>query len=106
MHKFCWVRFTLLPLTSVVLLQCMSNVPDLTDYFLNFDWQSELNTDNPLGMHGEIATSYAELIRNMWSGNNSYTVPRNFKVKKNPTLSSFDNMYIYLSTSMEEKVHC
>ena len=58
----------------------MSNVPDLTDYFISEKWQDELNADNPLGMHGEIATSYAELIRNMWSGNNSYTVPRNFKV--------------------------
>ena len=58
----------------------MSNVPQLTEYFLSEQWRDELNRDNPLGMKGEIATSYAELIRNMWSGKYSYTVPRNFKV--------------------------
>jgi len=61
-------------------IQCMSNVPELTEYFLTQDYYADLNLDNPLGMQGEIATSYAELIKNMWSGSNSYTVPRNFKV--------------------------
>ena len=60
--------------------QCMSNVSFLTEYFLAGQWKEELNLDNPLGMKGEIASSYAELIRNMWSGKYSYTVPRNFKV--------------------------
>ena len=59
----------------------MSNVPFLTEYFLAGQWKEELNLDNPLGMKGEIASSYAELTRNMWSGKYSYTVPRNFKVK-------------------------
>ena len=68
-------------------LQCMSNVPKLTEYFLGEDWVNELNYDNPLGMKGEIAKSYAELIRNMWSGKFSYTVPRNFKVSVTLILS-------------------
>ena len=59
----------------------MSNVPELTSYFLSGKWEEELNEDNPLGMHGEIATSYAELVRTIWSGKYSYTVPRNFKVQ-------------------------
>lgn len=58
----------------------MSNVPHLCEYFMSGQWKEELNLDNPLGMKGEIASSYAELIRNMWSGKYSYTVPRNFKV--------------------------
>lgn len=61
-------------------IQCLSNVKDLTDYFISEEWQEELNVTNPLGMKGEIATSYAELIRNMWSGRYSHTVPRNFKL--------------------------
>lgn len=61
--------------------QCMSNVPKLTKYFLSDVWQDELNEDNPLGMKGEIAKSYAALIHTMWSGQYSYTVPRDFKVK-------------------------
>ena len=58
----------------------MMNVPQLTQYMLNDEWKQELNYDNPLGMHGEIATSYAELCKVIWSGKYSYTVPRNFKV--------------------------
>ncbi|XP_022104012.1 ubiquitin carboxyl-terminal hydrolase 15-like [Acanthaster planci] len=62
-------------------LQCMSNVPPLTEYFLTEAYKKELNSNNPLGMHGEIAKSYAELIKQMWSGSYSYTVPRNFKMQ-------------------------
>lgn len=60
-------------------LQCMSNVHKLTMYMQDDKWKNDLNEDNPLGMNGEIATSYAELIHTMWSGRYSYTVPRNFK---------------------------
>ena len=58
----------------------MSNVPGLTEYMLSGRWEQELNKENPLGMKGEIAISFAELIREMWSGMRAYTVPRNFKV--------------------------
>lgn len=58
----------------------MSNVPKLTEYLLSDRWISEVNESNPLGMGGEIAKSYAELIKVMWSGKYSHTVPRNFKV--------------------------
>lgn len=63
-----------------VTLQCMSSVPKLTNYLLGDRWKEEINEDNPLGMGGEIARSYAELIKTMWSGKCSYTVPRYFKV--------------------------
>lgn len=33
-------------------------------------------------MNGEIAKSYAELLKHMWSGMYGYTIPRNFKVRK------------------------
>ena len=58
----------------------MSNVPKLTNYLLGDRWISEINEDNPLGMGGEIAKSFAELVKTIWSGKYSYTVPRNFKV--------------------------
>ena len=60
--------------------QCMSNVHKLTLYMQSDKWKEDLNEDNPLGMNGEIATSYAELVHTIWSGRYSYTVPRNFKV--------------------------
>lgn len=58
----------------------MSNVSQLTEYMLSSQWEKELNKENPLGMRGEIAITYSELIRDIWSGQWSYTVPRNFKV--------------------------
>ena len=64
----------------------MSNVPALTSFFLDGRWKEELNVTNPLGMNGEIAKSYAELIHDMWSGKHSSTIPRSFKVS---TLNRF-----------------
>lgn len=61
-------------------LQCMSNVPALTNYMLSGKWKNELNTENPLGMRGEVASSYADLINNIWSGKFNCTAPRQFKV--------------------------
>lgn len=66
----------------------MSNTPPLTEYFLNDKYQEELNFDNPLGMRGEIAKSYAELIKQMWSGKFSYVTPRAFKVSMVNLLST------------------
>ena len=60
-------------------MQCMSNVPLLTEYMLSDQWISEVNEENPLGNKGEIARSYAELVKTMWSGKYSNTEPRNFK---------------------------
>ncbi|XP_043093162.1 ubiquitin carboxyl-terminal hydrolase 15-like isoform X11 [Puntigrus tetrazona] len=61
--------------------QCLSNVPPLTQYFLKDRHQVELNQDNPLGMKGEIAKAYAELIKQLWSGKYSYVTPRPFKTQ-------------------------
>ena len=40
----------------------------------------DINEDNPLGMRGEIARSFGELVKSLWSGRYSYFVPRNFKM--------------------------
>ncbi|CAF3887626.1 unnamed protein product [Rotaria magnacalcarata] len=51
-------------------LQCLSNVPDLTEYILEKDVNNILNTTNDLGTHGNLALAYAKLIKEMWSGKN------------------------------------
>ncbi|XP_045435547.1 ubiquitin carboxyl-terminal hydrolase 4 isoform X3 [Pipistrellus kuhlii] len=61
-------------------LQCLSNTAPLTDYFLQDEYEAEINRDNPLGMKGEIAEAYAELIKQMWSGRDAHVAPRMFKV--------------------------
>ncbi|XP_053325397.1 ubiquitin carboxyl-terminal hydrolase 4 isoform X2 [Spea bombifrons] len=62
-------------------LQCLSNVPPLTEFFLSDEYKKEINRENPLGMRGEIAMAYAELIRQIWSGDYTYVAPRMFKTQ-------------------------
>ncbi|KAF4023911.1 hypothetical protein G4228_015832 [Cervus hanglu yarkandensis] len=61
--------------------QCLSNTAPLTDYFLKDEYEAEINRDNPLGMKGEIAEAYAELIKQMWSGRDAHVAPRMFKTQ-------------------------
>eukprot|EP00980_Cylindrotheca_fusiformis_P009690 scaffold2141_cov120-Cylindrotheca_fusiformis.AAC.25 len=60
-------------------LQCLSATIPLTDYFLGFDYRSEINRDNFLGTGGKLATSYAELMKKMWLGTKSTVEPIEFK---------------------------
>nr|KAF6360882.1 ubiquitin specific peptidase 11 [Myotis myotis] len=60
-------------------LQCLSNVPQLTEYFLKNRYLDELNFCNPLGMKGEIAEAYADLVKQAWSGRHRSIVPNVFK---------------------------
>ncbi|CAF3401063.1 unnamed protein product [Rotaria sp. Silwood1] len=60
-------------------LQCLSNVPALTDYFLHDEYRKHINRDNPLGMKGDVALAYGELIHEMWSGTGNYCAPSSLK---------------------------
>ena len=60
----------------------MSNVPILTQYFLDNKHEKEINETNPLGTKGNLALAYADLVKEMWSGQKSYTTPRAFKVQQ------------------------
>ncbi|KAM3618374.1 uncharacterized protein V6R79_019730 [Siganus canaliculatus] len=70
-------------------LQCLSNTPPLTEYFLLSSYLDELNFTNPLGMKGEIAEAYADVIKQMWSGRHYSVVPRVFKTKVGHFASQF-----------------
>ncbi|KAG7477995.1 hypothetical protein MATL_G00075790 [Megalops atlanticus] len=62
-------------------LQCLSNASPLTEYFLNDRYQAEINRENPLGMRGEIAEAYADLVKQMWLSRSSFVAPRTFKTQ-------------------------
>lgn len=62
------------------IIQGLSNCPPITEYFANDNYVEDINESNPLGMRGEIARAFGELIKAMWSGKYSYFVPRNFKM--------------------------
>ncbi|KAI8146293.1 hypothetical protein BJV82DRAFT_666085 [Fennellomyces sp. T-0311] len=71
-------------------LQCLSNTKALTQYFLEGKYKDELNRDNPLGMRGELAEAYGDLIRDMWSGKQTSLAPRSFK----HTISRFNSTFL------------
>ncbi|XP_022735791.1 ubiquitin carboxyl-terminal hydrolase 9-like [Durio zibethinus] len=61
-------------------LQCLVHTPPLVEYFLK-DYSDEINTENPLGMHGELALAFGELLRKSWSSGRTAIAPRAFKGK-------------------------
>ncbi|MBW0463699.1 hypothetical protein O181_003414 [Austropuccinia psidii MF-1] len=48
-------------------LQCLSNCPELKNYFLSRVYINELNRVNPLGMGGKLAETFGQLIEKIWS---------------------------------------
>ncbi|KAL1324944.1 hypothetical protein HN51_035045 [Arachis hypogaea] len=61
-------------------LQCLAHTPKLVDYFLE-DYAKEINHDNPLGMDGEIALAFGDLLRKLWAPGAGPVAPRAFKAK-------------------------
>ncbi|KAL9274710.1 Ubiquitin carboxyl-terminal hydrolase 8-like protein [Drosera capensis] len=59
-------------------LQCLAHTPKLVDFFLG-DYKSEINYDNPLGMEGEIALAFGDLVRMLWTPGATTAEPRTFK---------------------------
>ncbi|KAL3943828.1 MAG: hypothetical protein SGBAC_002079 [Bacillariaceae sp.] len=47
-------------------LQCLAHTEPLMQYFLSGEYVADLNNDNPLGTGGELASEFANLIREMW----------------------------------------
>merc|ERR1719284_1031760 len=62
------------------IIQGLSNIHEVTEYFDNDNYVEDINEDNPLGMKGEIARSFGQLIKDMWCGKFTYVVPRAFKM--------------------------
>ncbi|KUJ19216.1 UCH-domain-containing protein [Mollisia scopiformis] len=61
-------------------LQCLRSVEELTKYFLVGAAEKEINEDNPLGNHGDVARAYGHLLHEIYRENPPSTVtPRSFK---------------------------
>ncbi|OMO52128.1 putative Ubiquitin carboxyl-terminal hydrolase [Corchorus capsularis] len=61
-------------------IQCLAHTPKIIDYFLG-DYSREINPDNPLGMNGEIASAFGDLLRKLWAPGATPVAPRTFKSK-------------------------
>lgn len=61
-------------------LQCVRSVEELAYYFLSDVYKKDLNPSNPLAHNGEVAKSYANLLRLMYDENGqSSFAPRQLK---------------------------
>ncbi|XP_049935881.1 ubiquitin carboxyl-terminal hydrolase 10-like isoform X2 [Nymphaea colorata] len=61
-------------------LQCLVHTPPLVQFFLG-DYSQEINRQNPLGMDGEIALAFGDLLRKLWLPGRTPVPPRTFKAK-------------------------
>lgn len=72
-------------------LQCIRSVEELAIYFLLNEYKREINSNNPLGHNGAMATKYADVVQGIYKGANSFS-PSAFKSTLGrimPTFSGF-----------------
>ena len=77
-------------------LQCLSNVVDLTEYFLSDKYLKELNETNPLGTKGKLVKKYGTFIKSLWFGISTVQSPWSLK----HGISEFQPMVISLSNNI------
>ena len=61
------------------IIQCLAQSPQLTQIFLNNDYQQDINKNNPLGYSGRIAQTYAMLLQQICSNKQEIIEPTLFK---------------------------
>ena len=61
-------------------LQCLAHTEPLKVYFLSGEYRDDLNTNNPLGTGGDLATEFSSLLGEMWTGDKPVVYPRQFKM--------------------------
>ena len=87
-------------------LQCLVHIPQLRDYFLYNGYIKEINSENPLGYQGAMATAFSNLIHILFpeimgTGGRTQTAiaPTHFKT----TIGHINNMFAgYLQQDSQE----
>ena len=61
-------------------LQCLSATPYfIPNFILNSKWKTDINKSNPLGHKGLVASEFAALMSELWSGTHRSIHPSRFK---------------------------
>lgn len=60
-------------------IQCLSNIPALRDYFLSQDYEADINDENPLGTGGKMANAFYYLLTQLWSAKHKAVKPTQVK---------------------------
>ena len=82
-------------------LQCLLHVPEINYYFFYNIYKKELNFDNPLGYHGDVANAFGSLLKQAFDHvkNSSSISPREFK----STIGRYSSMFSgYLQQDSQE----
>ncbi|KAK6462100.1 peptidase C19, ubiquitin C-terminal hydrolase 2 [Scheffersomyces coipomensis] len=87
-------------------LQCLLHVPEINYYFFYNLYKQELNVDNPLGNHGDVANVFGSLLKQAFDTNpsssrasSSSISPREFK----STIGRYSSMFSgYLQQDSQE----
>ncbi|KAL9224386.1 hypothetical protein vseg_000423 [Gypsophila vaccaria] len=69
-------------------IQCLVHTPEFANYFRE-DYRGEINWQNPMGMVGELALAFGELLRKLWAPGRTPIAPRPFKAKLSRFASQF-----------------
>eukprot|EP00928_Gymnodinium_smaydae_P009295 TRINITY_DN13455_c0_g1_i1.p1 TRINITY_DN13455_c0_g1~~TRINITY_DN13455_c0_g1_i1.p1 ORF type:complete len:981 (-),score=219.43 TRINITY_DN13455_c0_g1_i1:51-2882(-) len=59
-------------------IQCLSNVPQLREFFVSGSYKDELN-NNAFKTKGKLAETFSSLLSHMWRPDTVQVAPRNFK---------------------------
>ena len=59
--------------------QCLVHTVALCNIFLASNWENDINETNPIGLKGNLARTFARLIKEVWSGNHSVITPHDLK---------------------------
>lgn len=60
-------------------LQCLCHTPSLMYAFLSGQYKDDLNTENPLGLGGKLASAFGGLLSKVWRPGASFVTPKHFK---------------------------
>ena len=60
-------------------IACLSNCTELTYYFLKGDYLKDINEENTLGMRGEVAREWGNLLQEYWVKSTRVGDPSDFK---------------------------
>lgn len=63
-------------------LQSLSNTREFRDFFISSTYQTDINTENPLGSGGKLAVQFAHLLKVLWSAKHYSYAPSKLKVWK------------------------
>ena len=75
------------------ILQCVNHIVPITQYFLKGAYLKDLNSSNPLGSGGIVATAYSSFLNDLWSGEYSALAPRLLKKTIASFAPQFNNVY-------------